>query len=94
MDPQLAFLINNLIIPIAGMGTAIILGVSVLKTIRHYIDRRLPHSEGEGSVHLEELRHRLDELERGTGRLDELEDRLDFAERLLTRGRESKQDAR
>ena len=89
MDPELAFIINNLLIPVAGMGTAIILGVNVLKTIRHYIDRRLPRGDADALPQLEELRARIEELERGHGRVDELEDRLDFAERLLTRGRDA-----
>ncbi len=89
MDPELAFIINNLLIPIAGMGTGIILVVSGLRTVRHFIDRRLPRGDADASVQLEELRSRLEDLERAGGRVDELEERLEFTERLLTRARES-----
>ena len=89
MDPELAFIINNLLIPIAGMGTGIILVVSGLRTIRHFIDRRLPRGDADASIQLEELRSRLEDLERAGGRVDELEERLEFTERLLTRARES-----
>ncbi len=89
MDPELAFIINNLLIPIAGMGTGIILVVSGLKTVRHFIDRRHPRGDGDANLQLEELRSRLEDLERAGGRVDELEERLEFTERLLTRARES-----
>lgn len=88
MDTELAFLVNNLVIPIAGMLTAIILGGGVLRTVRHYIDRRLAKSEAVSTPQIEELTHRLEELERAAGRVDDIEDRLEFAERLLTRARE------
>ena len=95
MDPELAFVIQNLVIPIAGMGTAIILGGGVLRTIRHYIDRRLTKGEVAASTaRIDELMQRVDQLEHAAGRVDELEDRLDFAERLLTRARDAGETGR
>lgn len=87
MDPELVFMVNNFLIPIAGMVTGIILGSKLLGTVRHYIDRKSPRVDGDLSREIAELRSRLDEIERSTDRVEELEDRLDFAERLLTRAR-------
>jgi hypothetical protein len=84
----MVFMVNNFIIPVAGMVTGIILGSKLIGTIRHYIDRRLPpRAEGDLTREVAELRSRLDEMERATDRVEELEDRLEFAERLLTRAR-------
>ena len=87
MDP---FLINNLIIPIAGMITGVVISVVFFKTVRHLIDRR-----GAGSIDADlkaevaELHSRIDALEHRGDRVDELEDRVDFAERLLARANDA-----
>jgi hypothetical protein len=87
VDP---FVINNLIIPLAGMGTAVVLGLGVLRVIRTGIERQRGASaaqELEGTVR--DLHQRVEALEQAGHQVAELEDRIDFAERLLARQRES-----
>ncbi len=94
MDPEMVFMVNNFLIPIAGMVTGIILGSKLLGTVRYYIDRRSgPRGDGDLAREIADLRHRIDEMERSTDRVEELEDRLEFAERLLTRARNSSEQA-
>ena len=84
MDP---FLVNDLLIPIAGMITGVVICIGFFRTVRHVIDRK-----GSGSAdanltgEVADLHARIDALERRTELIDELEDRVDFAERLLARG--------
>ncbi len=83
------YIVNNLIIPLAGMGTAIVLGLGVLRVIRTGIERQRVGSaaqELEGTVR--DLQHRIEALEQAGHHVAELEDRIDFAERLLARQRE------
>jgi hypothetical protein len=87
VDP---FVVNNLVIPLAGMGTAIILGLGVLRVIRTGIERQRAGSaaqELEGAVR--DLQQRVETLEQTEHHVAELEDRIDFAERLLAQQRES-----
>ncbi len=87
MDP---FVINNLIIPLAGMGTAVVLGLGVLRVIRTGIERQRTGAaaqELEGAVG--DLQQRVESLEQAGHHVADLEDRIDFAERLLARQRES-----
>ena len=84
MDP---FLVDSLVIPIAGMITGVVISIGFFKTVRHLIDRkgaRSPDANLTGEV--ADLHARIDALERRTELIDELEDRVDFAERLLARG--------
>ncbi len=84
MDP---FLINNLVIPIAGMITGVVICIGFFKTVRHLIDRKSVRSpDASLTAEVAELHARIDGLERRTELIDELEDRIDFAERLLARG--------
>lgn len=87
VDP---FVINNLIIPLAGMGTGIVLGLGVLRVIRTAIER---HRTGAAALQLEgavrDLQQRVESLEQAGQEVAELEDRIEFAERLLARQRES-----
>ncbi len=78
------------IVPLAGMATCIIISIGFFKTVRHLIDRKQPR-EGDRELRDEfaDLQARIEALEGEHGRVDELEDRLEFAERLLIRGRES-----
>ena len=46
-----------------------------------------PEIQGE----LEELRHRVAELEQVQGRVEELEERMDFSERMLTQDKQPSQ---
>lgn len=83
LDP---FLINNLVIPIAGMITGVVICIGFFKTVRHLIDRKTSgRVDARLTTEVAELHARLDALEHGSDRVDELEDRLDFAERLLAR---------
>ncbi len=84
MDPAL------IIVPLAGMATGIVICIGFFKTVRHVIDRKLSRGDdGQLREEIADLQARLEALEGEHGRVDELEDRLDFAERLLIRGRES-----
>jgi hypothetical protein len=81
-----------------GAGFAIVVGIlgacglTALGVLRGPVGRALARKidrQGGGSAEeLDELHARLDQLEAGQGRIAELEERLDFAERLLTQGRE------
>ena len=83
MDP---FLVNNLVIPIAGMITGVVISIGFFKTVRHGIDRKASGSvDARLTTEVAELHARVEALEHGSDRVDELEDRLDFAERLLAR---------
>ena len=65
--------------PLLGMGFAF--GFGIMGTIRWYLRQRMQLQAGQHGGDPEQLRH----LE---GRIAELEERVDFAERLLARGRE------
>ena len=78
------------IVPLAGMATGIIISIGFFKTVRHVIDRKLSRGDdGQLREEIADLQARIEALESEHGRVDELEDRLEFAERLLIRGRES-----
>ena len=73
-----------------GMALGIIISIGFFKTVRHVIDRKLSRGEdGELREEFADLQARIEALEGEHGRVDELEDRLEFAERLLIRGREA-----
>ncbi len=88
-DPTL---VTNLIIPLAGMVTGIILGYPVVRAVvRAFENRAGRHGSGEERIGpaMTEIRERLDALEdRVDHRLAEVEERVDFAERLLTTHRD------
>ncbi len=79
-----------LLVPIAGMATGVIISIGFFKTVRHGIDRKMASgTDHELQAEISDLHTRIEALEREQGRVEELEDRLDFAERLLARGRET-----
>jgi hypothetical protein len=87
MDPRMIVLL----IPLAGIGALIALGLPLVRGVVRYLERK---GAGAGSLEadalrseMDELRMRLEQVESTSGRLTELEERLDFAERLLTRQR-------
>jgi len=92
-DPNLIFLNDSgppivvLIVIACLLATTIILW-----PIMRALARRL---EGKGGgdaalrAEVDQLHHRLDEMDALQVRVRELEERLDFAERLLTRGQEA-----
>ncbi len=79
-----------MLIPFAGMATGAIISIAFFKTVRHFIDRKAASgTDHELQTEISDLHARIEALEREQGRVEELEDRVDFAERLLARGRES-----
>lgn len=89
MDP---WGVANVLIPLAGMATGVVVMVTLGRTIRHWVDRHY-HREAlpgrdEMRAELARLEDRVAGLEEVAGRVQELEERVDFAERLLTQQRE------
>ena len=88
MDPGVVVFL----IPLAGIGALVALGLPLVRAIVRYIERKSAGGLGAGDAEalrgeVDELRARLDQVEDTTARLTELEERLDFAERLLTQQR-------
>ena len=77
------------VIPLLGMGLGGLAMFGVYRTINRALDRRherlLASEKGGSSPELEEIRGRIETLEETAFRVQELEERVDFAERLLTR---------
>ena len=90
MPPFLFF--NEVLIPLAGMATGLIITLSVVKAITRQLDRRhdarLAAHSGAASGDVEGLRTEVVELR---GQVEALEERLDFTERLLTQERNRRQ---
>ncbi len=85
---------EDILIPLAGMATAIILCYPIIRVGVRFVERKM-QSVG-SSEEIAELREdlrvmqeRLEAIESGDHRVAELEERVDFAERMLTRGREA-----
>jgi Tfp pilus assembly protein PilN len=82
----------DLIIPLAGMATACVLGLPVIRAVVRLIDRKsVGEMGGQGEAlraEVEELRARLESQEEVGHRVAELEERLDFAERVLSQQRD------
>jgi len=75
--------------PTAALGTIILLvfgGVALLRLLPRPKSRALDQPEREA---LEDLRARLGQLDQLQERIGELEERVDFAERILGKQRES-----
>lgn len=90
MDPMF---IENLIIPLAGMATGIILGLPIVRVIVKVVERRLGPRASDGEVkelqgEVERLRAQVGGMEDMAYRLAELEERVDFTERVLARHKE------
>ena len=75
------------------MVTLLGLGFGTMRTISRYVDRK--HGGGDAvralRAEVDELRAQLDEVDELRGRLGELEDRMEFAERVLSRPPEEDQ---
>ncbi|UCF41409.1 MAG: hypothetical protein JSW43_03505 [Gemmatimonadota bacterium] len=83
-----AWELANILIPLAGMATGVVVIVTLGRTVRHWVDthygrRGLPGSD-ELRQEMARLEDRVGTLEGVAGRVEELEERLDFAERVLT----------
>lgn len=81
----------DVIIPIAGMLTGSIVVWTIGSTVKHWVNRYFDHQRsvgaGEEGGHMAQLEDRLTLLEdQVASRMMELEERMDFTERVLTRG--------
>lgn len=85
--------IQNVVFPIIGMGMATLFMFGVYRIVTRWLDRRHEREMVAGGVvppaELERLRTRIEVLEDVAFRVQELEERVDFAERLLARGRDA-----
>jgi hypothetical protein len=84
MDP-------DFLIPIAGMITGGTVVVALSMTIRHWVDRHYDHKRslqaGASDSQVAQLDDRVAMLEEQVAtRMMDLEERMDFTERVLTRG--------
>jgi hypothetical protein len=89
MDPYAA---TELLIPIAGMLTGVVIVGTIGWTVRHWVNRHYEHRErmrGGGSEDVRRLEERIAMLEESVGRVQDVEERLDFAERVLTQQRDA-----
>ncbi|HKU61897.1 MAG TPA: hypothetical protein VJQ44_11815 [Gemmatimonadales bacterium] len=90
-DPNLVFQNGGID---AGIVTIVVFSMFVLAVIlwpvMRALARRLEGRSVDPALHeeVERLQHRLEEMDTLQVRVAELEERLDFAERLLTRGQE------
>jgi len=74
--------------PTAAFGTIILTvfaGVALLRLLPHHKSRALDRPDREA---LEDLQARVGQLEQLQERMSQLEERVDFAERILTKQRE------
>jgi hypothetical protein len=65
------------------MGAAFLLGPIGRSIARRIAGREPGALDEESAARIQELEHRVAEVEQANGRITELEERLDFAERLL-----------
>jgi phage terminase large subunit len=84
MDP-------DVIIPLAGMFTGGVVVWTIGWTVRHWVNRYFDHKrgleDGTDATHMAQLDDRLAMLEDQVAtRMMDLEERMDFTERVLTRG--------
>lgn len=94
MSPLQLFM-EDIILPIFGMGLGAFFLFGVYKTVNRWLDRRhertLAEAGGIADPALREAVRQLEDrvvmLEDGTMRIQELEERLDFTERVLTQQR-------
>lgn len=84
--------IQNVVFPILGMGLGAFAMVGIYKTVNRWLDRRHERAMAEhGGADpalidaVQALRARMEQLEDQGLRIQELEERLDFAERVLSR---------
>ncbi len=90
--------IQNVVLPILGMGMGVLAMSLVYRTINRHLDRRherqMASSSGAALHEIEDLRVRVDALELGAERLQELEERIDFTERMLAQQQRQQLDSR
>ena len=83
----------EVILPLLGMGMGMYAIVEGLRLGKRAMDQKherdLAAAGGGPSGEVAELRERVERLEEVGFRVQEIEERLDFAERVLTKGREA-----
>ena len=79
---------------VMGLASVTALGFGLMRSINRHLDRKWQVGRAAGDERVlpevEDLRSRLEGLEDVHARVSELEERVDFAERLLTEGKEQK----
>ncbi len=79
---------------VMGLASVTALGFGLMRSINRHLDRKWqvgrPAGDERVLPEVEDLRSRLEGLEDVHARVLELEERVDFAERLLTEGKEQK----
>ncbi len=83
---------QNVVLPLLGMGMGAFALFGLYRTINRFADRRHERqmaatARQSPGPEFEELRNRVELLEESVDRVRDLEERLEFAERLLTRER-------
>lgn len=89
MRPEFAAMCMLVTFLMAGVTIAIVLRGPVGRALARRIEGRYGPDESD-AARVQELEQRVMELEHGQTRFAELEERLDFAERLLTAGSDSR----
>lgn len=90
-DPNLiAPLVQETVLIVLALIVGAIIAVKVLGPIARALARRLEGKSGDHELRgdLEQLREQVAELDHLRGRVTELDERVEFAERLLSQGRE------
>lgn len=86
------FWFQQTVLPVLGMGMGVFVLWNVFRVVNRAIDRKhereMALQGGAGSGDLAQLRDRVEALEDLSYRMQEVEERLDFAERVLTSGRD------
>jgi hypothetical protein len=79
--------IEVVVLALAGMSMVTGLGFGMMRSINRHLERKYGSPDAQRfEAELEELRAAIGGMEDVRHRLTELEERLDFAERLLSRG--------
>jgi hypothetical protein len=79
---------QNVVIPLAGMAVGLFISLAVIRVVARQFDRRhearMAATTGGGGAQTDALRSELQQLRT---HVEALEERVDFAERLLTKER-------
>lgn len=82
------------ILVVMSLASVTALGFGLMRSVNRHLERKWQAARAGGDERVlhevEELRSRLEGLEDVHARVLELEERVDFAERLLTEGKEQK----
>lgn len=75
---------DQVVVPLAGMATGLIITLAIVKAIARHLERRHEAKGAPAGGDVDGLRVEVRELR---GQVESLEERVDFAERLLTQER-------